>query len=238
MISQNEIDEVFRRPAVREVACEIRFAPRLRVVPEIWRVQDKLAEAYPQLGEEELSLPGLRPVRTYVFANPADQRMIKISQENCVVIFNRYTTFEDFKAEAVARISDFSRQFDIANYQRVGLRYVNHLDLAPEDPLGALQIYVNLPVDLGRFDRGTMEQFMTEFRLQVRAHKLTIRSAFVRVPTPPQQMLYILDLDCYGFGPCTPSVLPNLLDEFHREIQIQFLEHVRAEYKRIMRGNE
>jgi len=70
VISQVEIEEVFRKPAVREVACEVRFAPRLRVIPEIWRVQEKLAEEYPQIAEEVVSLAGARPVHIYVFANP------------------------------------------------------------------------------------------------------------------------------------------------------------------------
>jgi len=152
------------------------------------------------------------------------------------VVLNRYSTFEDFKAEAVARIKDFSAQFDIGNYQRVGLRYVNHIELPPEDLLGTLQRFVNVPVDLERFDPKRIEQFMTEFRLRTGVSKLTVRGALIQVPASPQQTLYILDLDCYSYGPCPATALPDLLEGFHREIQIQFLEHIREEYKIMMRG--
>jgi|SRR5712692_1583235 len=122
MLTEAELREVFKQPAVREVACEVRGAPRLRVIPEVWRIQDTLAEIYPQVDEEQVPLSPNRLLQAYVFANPPLQRLIKVSQENFVVIFNRYTTFEDFKAEALTRISDFSHEFDVGTYQRVGLR--------------------------------------------------------------------------------------------------------------------
>jgi hypothetical protein len=31
--------------------------------------------------------------------------------------------------------------------------------------------------------------------------------------------------------------LTTLMDEFHHKIQVQFLEHIREEYKQVMRGN-
>ena len=238
MISQAEIDEVFRKPAVREVACEIRFAPRLRIMPEIWRLQDRLAESYPQIGEERITLPEMGTIQSYVFASGQEQRTIKVSQETFVVIFNRYTTFEDFKTEAVARILDFSIQFEVANYHRVGLRYVNHIALPPGDPIQGLQRYVNVPVDFDRFEVGSIEQFMTEFRLRGRLHKLTLRAALIPVPSNPEQMLHILDLDAFSHGRCTREQLPGLLDVFHTEIQVQFLQHVREEYKQVMRGTQ
>jgi len=236
VLKEADFLEVFKQPAVREVACEVRFAPRLRVIPEVWRIQDTLADLYPQVAEEQVPFAANRFVPTYVFASPSDQRLIKVSQESFVVIYNKYTTFENFKAEALTRISDFSRQFDVNTYQRVGLRYVNHIQLPGDEPGSALHRYVHAPVDFARIDVAAIEQFMTEFRLKSGAHKMTIRGALLPVPTADQPMLYILDLDCYSFSLKDTNSLSGVLDEFHREIQVQFLSHITEDYKAIMRG--
>jgi uncharacterized protein (TIGR04255 family) len=235
VISEAELNEIFRSPAVREVALEIRFSPRLRIIPEVWRVQDRLSDSYPQVGEESTPQSDGRIIPTYVFANPLSRGIIKVSQENFLVAFNAYKSFEDFKAEVVMRVSDFSREFEVKTFQRVGLRYVNHIELSAEDGIHQLQEYINTPIDFGRFDPDSIEQFLTEFRLKVGPHKLTVRGAMIPVPTNVQQLLYVLDLDCYSVGRSESSALPTLLDEFHHEIQIQFLEHTRDKFKSIMR---
>jgi uncharacterized protein (TIGR04255 family) len=233
--AQSELEEIFPSPPVREVAFEIRFSPRLRIVPEVWRIQDRLSELYPQIGEENTPQPDGRVVRTYVFANPADRRLVKVSQENFVIVFNAYSNFEDFKAEVISRTADFSREFEVRTYQRVGLRYVNHIEVSAGGGIHQLRRYLNIPIDFERFDPDSVEQFLSEFRLGVGSHKLTVRGAMIPVPASSQQLLYILDLDCYSVGHFESASLPALLDEFHHEIQVQFLMHTREEYKALMR---
>ena len=65
-VTKAEFDEIFPRPLIREVACEIRFAPRLRVNPEVWRIQDKLADDYPQLDQESVALAEGRLLQSYL----------------------------------------------------------------------------------------------------------------------------------------------------------------------------
>ena len=235
MITNEELEEIFPNPSIREVAFEVRFAPRLRVVPEIWRVQEKLAETYTEVAEESAPQPDGRILQVYVFSNPSARRIIKVSQENFIVIFNTYGSFEDFKKESLARVQDFSSQFEVKTYHRAGLRYVNHIELPAQDGVRLLQRYVNVPVDFSRFDPKAIDQLLTEFRLRAGQHKITVRGALIQIPTKAQQLLYILDLDCYGLGHFEAGSLSPFLDEFHHHIQIQFLEHITDEYKSIMR---
>jgi uncharacterized protein (TIGR04255 family) len=207
----------------------------LRVVPEIWRVQDRLAETYTEVAEENLPQPDGRILQIYVFSNPSNRRLIKVSQENFVVVFNSYGSFEEFKNEALTRVQEFSDLFEVKTYSRAGLRYVNHIELPAKDGVRLLQKYVNVPVDFDRFDPKTIEQLLTEFRLTAGNHKITVRGALIQLPTKVQQLLYILDLDCFGLGHFESASLPSLLDEFHHHIQLRFLEHITDEYKSIMR---
>lgn len=234
MVTQKELDELFPHPSVREVAFEVRFAPRLRIAPEVWRIQDNLAESYPSVSQEMLAQPDGRVLQAYVFGNPDTRRSIKVSQENFVVIFNEYSSFEDFKEEALKRITAFTGEFTIQNFQRVGLRYVNHIELKPGQGIQDLRRYVNLPVDMARFDPASIEQLLTEFRLASGQHKITVRGALLQMPGRDSG-LFILDFDCYAFAGDLGS-LPATMDEFHHKIQLQFLEHIRDEYKQVMRG--
>jgi uncharacterized protein (TIGR04255 family) len=221
---------------VREVAFEIRFAPRLRIAPEVWRIQDSLAESYPTVSQEVQVQPDARALQSYAFANPEERRTVKVTQENFLVVFNNYGNFEEFKEEALSRVKDFAGQFAIQTFQRVGLRYVNHIELAAEQGVKDLQRYVNLPVNFDRFDPASIEQFLTELRLADGEQKITIRGALFRLPGKAGG-LFILDLDCFTQTPVEIGSLPRLMDEFHHKIQIQFLEHIREEFKQVMRGN-
>jgi uncharacterized protein (TIGR04255 family) len=236
VVSEQELQEIFPHPSVREVAFELRFAPRLRIAPEVWRIQDKLAESYPTVSQEVQLQPDARALQSYVFANPEEKRTVKVSQENFAVVFNNYGSFEEFKDEALRRAEYFAGQFDIKTFQRVGLRYVNHIQLTPDQGVQDLQRYVNLPIAFDRFDPASIEQLLTEFRLSAGEQKITIRGALFRLPGTAGG-LFILDLDCYTLTPVELGSLSLLMDDFHHKIQIQFLEHIREEYKQVMRGN-
>lgn len=234
MVTKEELDELFAQPSVREVAFEARFAPRLRIAPEVWRIQDSLAESFPVVTQEMQAQSDGRLLQTYVFASPEKRRSVKVSQENFVILFNEYRSFEEFKQEVLERTQAFAKEFNIQNFQRVGLRYVNHIELRPGQGIQDLRRYVNLPVDFDRFDPASIEQLLTEFRLAAGEHKITVRGALLQMPGRDNG-LFILDFDCYAFSGDLGS-LPKLLDEFHHKIQLQFLEHIREEYKQIMRG--
>lgn len=235
MVTEQELEEIFPSPSVREVAFELRFAPRLRIAPEVWRIQDSLAESYPSVNEEMQAQPDGRLLQAWVFGNLAERRTIKVSQENFVVIFNKYGSFEQFKEEALVRANAFTSLFQIENFLRVGLRYVNHIELGPEQGVRDLQRYVNLPIDFERFDPASIEQLLTEFRLVAGEHKINIRGALLRLPGKAGA-LFILDLDCYTASAVEVTSLSRLMEEFHHKIQIQFLEHIRQEYRQVMRG--
>src|SRR6267142_1643371 len=120
-LSFNDLNEVFPNPPIREVAFEIRFAPRLRINADIWQLQDRLVESYPNVSTESITQPtGL--ININVFQSPDTGRLIKISQQNCVVAFTRYARFEDFKEEVTQRIGMLCETFNITSFTRVGLR--------------------------------------------------------------------------------------------------------------------
>lgn len=232
---QTELDEVFPRPPLREVAFEIRFATRLRVNAELWKIQDELVEDYPALSIEQALQPAGTLLPINVFQNPNAARAIKISQENFVVAFTRYTRFEDFKAEVIARTNRFCEKFDVASLSRVGLRYVNNIVIPGSGKTPEILRYVRPVVDFDRIVADEIQHFVTEVRMRRDQHLVTLRGAFL-APLEAGQRVYVLDVDCHSGEPHTAKEIPNLLDTYHATAQLLFLDHVTEDYKNIMRG--
>lgn len=200
VISQNDLDELFPRPAVKEVAFEIRFAPRFRIKEELWKFQDLIANDYPDVSEENLLQPAGRITPSNSFTSPSTQCVIKVSQENFVFAATRYASYEVFKTEALKRTGDFAHVFEISAFQRVGLRYINHIELASSSPFTMLERYVNVPLRFDRFDTRHITQLLSEFRMQFETHQMTVRGALLQIPIPVSAFVYVLDLDCYAEG--------------------------------------
>ncbi len=238
-ISEEDLKELFARPAVKEVAFEIRFAPRFRIKEQLWRFQDTIAADYPAISGENMLQPDGRIIGVHVFTSPSTQSVIKVSEGNFVVAATKYDTYESFKAEALARSREFCRIFELRAFHRVGLRYINHIELATDNPILLLNRYVNVPLRLDRLDTHAITQLLSEFRMRYETHEMTIRGALLQVPAPVSSYVYVLDLDCYSEGrpdSNTDSSLEARIDAFHHAIQVQFLQHVTEDYKRVMRG--
>jgi uncharacterized protein (TIGR04255 family) len=232
---QPELDEVFPRPPLREVAFEIRFAPRLRVNAELWKIQDEIVEEYPALSMEQVVQASGTLLPVNVFQNPNAARAIKISQENFVVAFTRYTRFEDFKAEVIAKTKRFCEKFDISTVSRTGLRYVNNFIVPGSGKTSEILRYVRPVVDFDRLDADEIQHFVTEVRMRQRGHLVTLRGALL-APLEGGQRVYVLDVDCHNSEPHSSRDIPKLLDTYHETAQLFFLDHVTEEYKNIMRG--
>jgi uncharacterized protein (TIGR04255 family) len=127
LINQEALDEVFPHPPIREVAFEIRFAPRLRVNAELWRIQEELVKDYPLVGMETVLQSNGSALAVNIFQNADAARAIKVSQENFVVAYTKYTRFEDFKEEVLHRTKQFCAKFDVSELARIGLRFVNNI---------------------------------------------------------------------------------------------------------------
>ena len=234
-LPQDAIDEVFPRPPLREVAFEIRFAPRLRVNAELWKIQEEILAEYPIVGSETLLPQNGGAVTINVFQNPRSARALKVSQENFLVAFTKYTRFEDFKDEVIVRTKQFCEKFNVSNLLRVGLRYVNNIVVPVSENASSLLRYVRPLIDLERIQIDGIDQFVTEVRMREKGHLVTLRGTLL-APLDDGRRVYVLDIDCHSRAPHSAEELPRLLDDYHQNAQLFFLDHITEEYKNVMRG--
>lgn len=235
--TKEELEEVFDHPPIREVDFEIRFSPRLRVAAELWRLQEQLVEKYPAVSTESAFQPTGSVLSINVFQNPLVGRIIKISQENFVIAFTRYTCFEDFKAEVIERTKEFCSTFDVKTLTRVGLRYVNNIVIPAGGATSSLLRFVRPLMDFDRIPLDNTEQFVNEVRMRDGGHMVTLRGVLL-APLDDGRRVYVLDIDCHSGGQQTAGDITALLDEYHDSAQKFFLDHVTEDYKKVMRGKQ
>jgi uncharacterized protein (TIGR04255 family) len=233
--SQEELDEVFPRPSLREVAFEFRFATRLRVNAELWKIQDQLAEQYPSVGTEQILQPNGTFTNVNVFQNQSSGRVIKVSQENFVIAFTRYSKFEDFKDEVIAKANAFCSTFQVTTLKRIGLRYVNDIFLPPSESPTSLLKFVRPYMDFQRLPLDKLNQFVNEVQLQYADHLVTVRGVLLAALEDGRRV-YVLDIDCYSAVPQVSDDIPHLLDKYHDASQRLFLDHITEAHKNLMRG--
>ena len=231
--TKSELDEVFKANPIREVDFEIRFAPRLRVAPEMWRFQEVLETEYPEVALETALLPNGATVSVTVFQDQLKARVIKVSPQNMALAFSAYSNFEDFKEEVLKRSERFCEIFNVSSLIRVGLRYVNEIPLPTQEP-ESLTTYVKPLVEFDRIPLDSVQQFALQMAAKLDDHMILVRTALLAGPI----RTYVLDIDAYAETVKATSEIRALLDRFHDSVQRVFLDHVTDEFKQVMRGNK
>lgn len=226
-----ELQEVFPANPIREVDFEVRFTPRLRVQAEMWRFQERVVTEYPDVALETALLPSGTTLSVTVFQNPANARLIKVSQQNMALAFSAYANFEDFKDEVEKQSTAFCEIFGVGSLTRVGLRYVNEIALPTQQP-GSMTRYVRPLVSFDRIPLESVQQFASQISASADDHMVLVRTAMIAGPI----RTYILDVDAYTEVVKPAKEIGTLLDRFHDTVQRVFLDHVTEEYKEVMRG--
>jgi uncharacterized protein (TIGR04255 family) len=224
-VAQEELAEQFANAPLREVSCEIRFDPKLRIGSEIWRLQEALSSVYPTVGTEP-TLTSVGLVQGHFFLSTDGENRIVASQTNFGLIQKRYSGFDRFLGEVVSRCKHFCSLYDISSLTRVGLRYNNQF-LLPDGDRVRLAQWVNPFLDLARIDLASTHQFVVELRSIVGDHGFTARTALLNDPAPA----YVLDFDCYVERLSSPDEIEILLPKFHDRAKRAFLEHIKPALK-------
>jgi len=240
-VDQAAIDEVFPNNPLREVAFEIRFPTNLRIMPNIWQVQEAWESEYPQVQREEIQFSTLTSTN-YTFTGSELGRVAKVGEDRLAIIFTQYENFESFSLEAIKKTQIFCEMFKIKLLTRVGLRYINNISItnATQDGgLSELSKYTRSHIDIARIQSGSsqLNQFGSEIILEKDGYLLTIRSAFLRNPNLLQEKIYVIDFDASTEKESSPEKIPEILRDLHHHIQLEFLGHITEDYKEEMRGH-
>lgn len=236
VVDQDSLDEVFPNNPLKQVAFEVRYPFNLQVRRDLCELQKLIKKEYPKFAVDEVELLDGSPAQIHSFRSDDGDRSVRVSEDRFIIVFTKYEKFEVFKAEALKRTGEFCELFGIGQFQRVGLRYVNHIEVPKEG-----NTYQVTKVAIPYFDikRATVSgpmRFSLELTMRKPSCLLTIRTAFAGKTSDQPQAVYLLDLDAYVQSDSSLGDLNKISSELHDNVQIEFLNHVTEDYKKVMRG--
>jgi len=170
-----------------------------------------------------------------------DKRLI-VSNDAIMMSYKKYDSssalFREFR-ESIDAVYDAEQELAVS---RLGLRYINRIELAQPDPTdweryldGRLLASLEIPGDKSRIVRAfhVLETDLGDMRLrfQYGMHNPDY-------PAVIRRKQFILDFDAYREGSQTRDELVRNLELFHGKIQELFEQSITDELRRIMNGGE
>ena len=148
------------------------------------------------------------------------------------VKYSRYESYEKLRDEFREVTEAFFSEFDDAQPSRLGMRYINQIEIAGDNPLDwqeqiedSLLGMFGYIVEDGKPTRifNTYETAFDEFNLRFQFGVFN-----PDYPAPIRQRQFTLDYDAYFQGALEPSEIEENLDLFHSEIQKLFEKNITA----------
>lgn len=232
-------------PPLEEVAFEITFLPKLKVIDKISDFQDTIARSYPHISIEEL-FTTIGPMEVqqlkdraalrYTFENAEKTSVLRVSVRNFNYVDKKYDSFAVFAKDVLDLWDKFTTEMGPPVATRAGLRYINKLKIpAGESPV-RVSDFTKPYYDSEMLSPSEISSVKVEARIERKGKLLTIRSGILGEESTDKGrfLVYLLDYDCYQ--ECGSEVLDlnELLEPLHSVIEAQFLADVEKPYKEYM----
>ncbi len=175
------------------------------------------------------------------------EKTITFSPQFISISYNKYSKYDIMKEECLDIFAKFNAQFSDVKIGRLGLRYINEIDLSargidPDKPLdwnGYINnkllspfSFVEEPKSLTRLFY-FIELFFGNFHLrcQVGMHNPDF-------PALIKKKIFILDFDAYEKSTIEFSELSSKLDSYHSKIQDMFEHSIERNLRNLMENHE
>ena len=153
-----------------------------------------------------------------------------------------YHGFIPFRDELLEQTTLFCKSYEVGVFKRVGLRYINNIEIPERNGWFDFTEFVRPLLDLQRVSPQEVQKMAQEVVLTKTSGSLAVRSGLLPLPPLPGQgarkAMYVLDLDFYTEDATGSDQLPALLDSFHDEIEREFLTQITKSMVTIMKGEK
>lgn len=165
-----------------------------------------------------------------------------ISRQVMLVQHKTYQTYELVKDEFVRILDRVAEVFQGIQSSRVGLRYVNSIELPEPNPTDWSAYIAPQLLSLFEFpaeaDRPALSRVFHNLELSLDALNLVYRLGMPNPDYPARirQKVFVLDLDAYTQSLVNIPDVGRLLDDFHGAIQRYFEQSITDNLRRVMNG--
>jgi len=236
------------KPPLNNVAFEINFAPKLKILEGLADFQDAISTEYPEFAEEQLltPLPSSEGGKTeklrrhFLFENNEKTRLLRISIINFNFIESQYKSFNDYSGQVNNLWSKFYKIVGDLKITRAGVRYVNYLTIPIERKGINIEKYVKPYFVSSRLQEKELKSIYVETRTVNNGLHMTIRSGIrddLKIDGK-HYVRYLLDYDCYQHDLAMPIDIKQILGIYHRAIEELFLSDIKEDYKAFMESGK
>jgi len=205
------INEVFKNPAVIEVAYEVRFPPQFYISRKIGDYQLVILDEFPESSQQVQTMVTLdangvalkdeanKPVLNWVFENVDSKTKITVKQNSLSIISTEFKSYDSgpenkFKDVVSQVVSKFRKHIPIKNFTRLGLRYIDRcpLDELTNEYFGKFYMPV---IDINKYRLEDLIDTLIQIRMKKPPHYLHFQSG---IKLFGEKYKYFMDFDGYA----------------------------------------
>jgi uncharacterized protein (TIGR04255 family) len=241
-------DLPLRNPPLREVICQVSFAPLLEIVQKLpTGFQSKIRDRFPKFAmSQAVGIDINQPLPSeYVFKSANDGSSVSLTFNFLALSTKEYSHWDAFKKEMQGLLQAFSEAHGDILVTRIGLRYINQLTKEnlgleqPEDLVSILNDNLNCLITNKSWT--TPKSAFFQISLEDGENDLTIRLNIDRKPEN-KDLRIILDFD-YFKTYSTPIIITiddivAKLHEFHTHCYDAFRWSINEEKIQILKPAE
>jgi uncharacterized protein (TIGR04255 family) len=174
-----------------------------------------------------------RTFTEWVFHGKERKKTLKIVPQAMMVTYTEYERFEDFRDEFLAIFAATCKSFPDARIGRLGLRFINNVNLEDLSKTSATSVidwspYINADLlGLFKFASGDQAHVSRVFHnIEFTYDDAQLRFQFgmpnPEYPAPIRRPIFVLDFDAFSQGLLEQNEIEPTLERFHSLIQQLF----------------
>ena len=242
----------YKKPFLKEVILRIDFPSPIqglenslpRSISKVALKKFPISEPRKVHGQEfQISGPSIQAkpleMMNWIFHGRQREKHLTIAPNAIIFSTKKYASFEDFIDETNSIINEFFNEYKELSASRVGLRYINNLDINETDPL-SWDKYINKQMlGLIKFhgdnDCTTRVFHILEYNFEGQALKFQFGIANPDYPAVVKRKQFVLDLDSWFNGAIEEKDIFTFVESAHGKIQELFEKSITAETRRLMK---
>ena len=182
-------------------------------------------------------------VTHWVFHGKQREKHLTIAPNAIIFSIKKYISYEDFIGDTRVIISEFYKKYKDLSASRVGLRYVNILDITEENPLDwSKYIKENMLgiIDFHGEQNGeqtclTRSFHILEYNFEGQALKFQFGIANPDYPAVVKRKQFVLDIDSYFHGAIEEKEIFDCVQMAHEKIQDFFEKSITDNTRQLMK---
>ena len=181
-------------------------------------------------------------IMQWIYYGKEREKSLILDAGSLVISVKSYKTYEELVEAIDSVLKSFFEEFKDVSVARIGLRYINLIDINEPEPLSWKE-YINEEI-LGIIDFHSDKQFLTrlfhivEYNFDGLAVKYQFGLANPDYPALIKKKQFVLDIDAYSYGSFDYGDVMVCMNDAHGKVQEIFEKSITDNLRQLMKPKE